>query len=121
MTTETPPPLPELTDPARAEYLRQTLTQVVALLVQQMLSEVGSTDSPSPGDRLMLAALRPWIPKLQTVLLSKLSEVDPLMAERILGATATACESILAQAPGTPLPRYRAEWDADAKLVLVPL
>lgn len=68
-----------------------------------------------------MMALRPWIPKLRDTLLAKLSEADPVSVERILGATSTAIESILAQAPGDPLPRYRIDWDSDGVLVLVPL
>lgn len=39
------------------------------------------------------------------MLLSRLSELDPVAIERALGAVATAFESILYYAPGDPLPR----------------
>jgi hypothetical protein len=71
---------------------------------------------------MMMKVLRPWIPKLRDTLLSKLSETDPVSVERMMGATALAIDSILAQAPGDPLPRYRMDWDpTDGHLVLVPL
>lgn len=66
--------------------------------------------------------MKPWIPKLRDTLLAKLSEADPVSIERLVGATATAIESILAQAPGDPLPRFRMDWDAgDGHMVLIPL
>lgn len=118
---ETAPPT---ISPERGEYLTGTMVAVAARLVGQMLDEVSqpSTDSPSSaGDRLMMMALKPWIPKLRAVLLAKLSEADPTSVERLMGATATALESILAQAPGAPLPRYRIDWDDDQTLILVPI
>ena len=69
-----------------------------------------------------MRAMKPWIPKLRDTLLAKLSEADPVTVERMIGATATAIESILAQAPGEPLPRFRMDWDpANGHLVLIPL
>lgn len=52
-----------------------------------------------------MRTLRPFLPKLRSVLLSKISEADPVAIERALGAAATAFESILFYAPGDPLPR----------------
>lgn len=109
--------------PERAAYLSRTATALATRLLAQMLEELaaGSTDSASLGDRAMLAVLRPWIPKLRDTLLSKLSEVDPVSLERNAGAIALAIESILAQAPGDPLPRYRMDFDSAGRLVLLPL
>jgi len=38
----------------------------------------------------------------------------------IAGAIATAIEDVLAAAPGEPLPRFRAGWDGERRLVLTP-
>jgi hypothetical protein len=88
-----------------------------------MLDELAapSMDSASLGDRAVLTVLRPWMPKLREVLLSKLSEADPASLEVNAGAIALAIESVLAQAPGEPLPRHRMDWDAAGRLVLLPL
>lgn len=67
-----------------------------------------------------MAMLRPMVPKIRSLLLSKLSSADPAKIEALMGATATALESILYQAPGEPLPRLRFEWTAAGELVLVP-
>lgn len=121
---ESAPPLQAI-DPERAAYLTRTMVAVAAALVGQMLDDLArpSTDSPSSlTDRMMMGALRPWIPKLRDTLLAKLSEADPVMVERMLGATATALESILSQAPGEPLPRFLMDWDpADGHMVLIPV
>lgn len=116
--------VPSTMDPERARYLTAATVAVATRLVGQMLDELSapSTDSQrSLPDQLMTRALKPWMPKLRDTLLSKLSEADPVMVERVLGATSTAIESILVQAPGEPLPRYRIDWAADGALVLVPL
>lgn len=107
----------------RAAYLRRAVDAIARALLAQMARELAapSTDSASLADRAMLRMLTPWVPKLQAVLLSKLSETDPASLERIAGATADAIESVIAQAPGDPLPRYRMTWDADGALVLVPI
>lgn len=68
-----------------------------------------------------MTVLRPWIPKLRDILLSKLSDMDPASLERTMGAAALAMEALIAQAPGAPLPRFRADWDDAGRLVLVPL
>lgn len=120
---ETSPPPPVAMDEARAAYLRGAATAIATRLLGQMLDELAapSTDSASLQDRMMLRVLTPWIPRLQAALLSRLSEVDPVSLERSVGAIALAIESVLAQAPADPLPRYRVDWDADGRLVLVPL
>lgn len=109
--------------PDRALYLRTATTAIAARLVGQMLGELAdpSTESPSLTDQLMLKVLRPWMPKLRDVLLSKLSELDPASLERTMGAIAWSIDSLLEQAPGAPLPRYRADWDEAGRLVLLPL
>jgi hypothetical protein len=53
--------------------------------------------------------------------LSKLSEANPAGIEAVLGAVATAIESILYYAPGDPLPRRRFDFAPDGSIVLVPL
>jgi len=53
--------------------------------------------------------------------LSKLSEADPSSLERVGGAIAWAIESVIAQAPGTPEPRYGIAWSPDGRPALVPL
>lgn len=115
---------PSTMAPERAEYLRQTTVAVAARLVAQMLDDLAgdaSTDTRSLQDRLLLGTLRPWIPKLRDTLLAKLSEADPESIERLMGAAAIAMESILAQAPGDPQPRYRIDWDPQGAMVLIPL
>lgn len=110
--------------PERAQYLRGAMTAIAARLVGQMLEELADPSTGSPSsvtDRLMMKAVQPWIPKLRDVLLSKLSELEPVSLERTMGAVAMSIEALLAQAPGDPLPRYRADWDDAGRLVLIPL
>jgi hypothetical protein len=110
-------------DPARADHLRSQLIQASMLILDKVLTDVqaagGSTASAS--ERLLLLALRPTLPRLRSVLLSRLSAADPAGLEAVMGATATAIESILYQAPGEPLPRRRFEWTADGALILIPI
>lgn len=101
--------------PERAAHLRRAITAIAAAVTAQMLEEVGSTES-GWVERL----IRPQLPRLRELLLSRLSEADPVAIERLLGATAWLCEAILADAPGDPLPRCRPEWNPDGRLVLVP-
>ena len=54
----------------------------------------------------MTEALRPWLPKLRAIAVGRLAGADPATIEKLLGATASAAEAILAHAPGDPLPRY---------------
>jgi len=116
------PAAPPAIDPERADYLRRTMLAVASRLLEQMLTEIGagSTDGGSFTDRAMVRVLTPWLPKLRALFLAKLSEAEPESIERVMGAFATAIESILAQAPGAPLPRHYVDWDADGRLVLVP-
>lgn len=115
---------PSTMSPDRAEYLRGTMVAVATRLVSQMLDDLAAPSTATPQslpDRLMTSALKPWIPKLRDTLLLKLSEADPVSIERLMGATALALESIIAQAPGTPLPRFRVDWGPAGELVLIPL
>lgn len=102
-------------DPERAAYLRKAIVAVAAAITAQMLEEVGSTES-GWLERL----LRPQLPKLRDLLLSRLSDADPVALENVLSATGWLCEALLRDAPGAPLPRMRPEWDGAGRLVLVP-
>lgn len=110
-------------DPARAAFLRRTITRTAAALISAALADMaeGPSTATSLQDRMAWAALRPWLPKLQDVLLSKLSEADPAGLERIAGAIAWAIESVLEQAPGDPEPRYGITWTPDGRAHLFPL
>lgn len=113
-----PPPV----DPARAHYLRTALVRITASLLEAFLTDLakGDLSTASPSDRAslslteraMVAVLRPWIPQLRATLLTKLGEADPAELERLMGASATLLESLLAQAPGDPLPRWIFRWSA---------
>lgn len=110
-------------DPARAAYLRQTIVGTASVLLSAALADMApgpSTDS-SLQDRMAWAALRPWLPKLEAVLLSKLSEADPAALERVAGAIAWAIGSVLEQAPGEPEPRFGITWSADGRPQLMAL
>jgi hypothetical protein len=104
-------------DPARAAELRRQLSAIAATLFDAVLAPAKTSDpstgQASPSERMMMRVLRPWIPKLRDALLSKLSEADPVNLEVLVGATATALESILYYAPGDALPRFRFEWRID--------
>jgi len=101
--------------PERAEYLRRAIVALAATITAQMLAEAGSTDSGLLG-RL----LAPQLPRLRDLLLSRLSEADPVRLEQTLSAAAWAIEAILADAPGEPLPRMRPDWDEAGALILRP-
>lgn len=103
-------------DEARAAYLRQAIVAITAAITAQMVAEVAHSTDSGWWARL----LAPQLPRLRQLLLDRLSEADPEALERTLSAAAWACEQILAQAPGVPLPRYRVDWE-DGRLVLVPL
>lgn len=119
MTTATTEPM----TPERAAYLRRTATGAAAGLLRMMLADLaspGSTDTLSMQERMMLGALRPWLPKVERTITDRLSAADPALIERIAGATADLLESVIAYAPGDPLPRMRWEQAPDGALVLVP-
>lgn len=64
------------------------------------------------------------MPRLRDALLSRLSSADPESLEAIIGACATALESILYYAPGPARPRYAFTWttepDGSSGVRLVP-
>jgi hypothetical protein len=108
--------------PERAAYLRTTTSSLLAGLLRMMLADLaspGSTDSLSTSERMMLGALRPWLPKVERTMIERLSTADPALIERVAGATADLLESVIAYAPGDPLPRMRWDTDATGALVLV--
>jgi hypothetical protein len=116
--------------PERAAYVMGALTALARVLLDGMLAdlEVGQLSTGSTAgadsltDRLMVRALRPWIPKLRATFLDKLSVGDPAMVERLMGATSTTIETILADAPGEPMPRWAWEWlPGQERPSLVPL
>jgi hypothetical protein len=106
-------------DQARAEELRRQLAAIAATLFDAVLRPAEDASTASASERMMMRVLRPWIPKLRDACLSRLSNADPVTLERLVGATATALESILYYAPGTPLPRARFDWTPQG-LALVP-
>lgn len=112
-----------LMDPERAAYLRATMLGTARVLLSAALADMaaGPSTGSSLQDRMAFGALRPWLPKLEGVLLSKLSEADPAALERIAGAVAWAIESVLEQAPGEPEPRHGIAWSEDGRPRLVPL
>src|SRR5438046_1937201 len=96
------PPAPM--DPAREAELRRQLTAIAMTLIDRVMADIaGGASTGSTSERLLMAALRPSLPKLRNVLLSKLSEADPAGIERLMGATSTAIEGILFHAPGEAL------------------
>lgn len=116
---------PQGMDPERAAWMHRTVTDLSARFLSRMLADLDSStevSSRSPSERLALAALRPWLPKLARLVSDRISSADPAALERMAGALATGIEDVLAAAPGDPLPRWRPGWDpADGSLVLVPL
>lgn len=124
MTDQTEPSSLELASPMtpeRAEHLRWTMLGVTRALLSAALADLAAAPSTaSLSDRMALGALRPWLPKLEAVLLSRLSEADPAALERVAGAVAWAIEAVLAQAPGEPEPRHYVEWDELGRPRLVP-
>lgn len=120
---EPTPPASPPPDPDRSAFLVGNVARIAALITGQMLQELqgdSSTDSRSLSDRLMLAALRPWMPKLQQALLGKLSELNGADLEAHLSALAGTIDELLTAAPGDPLPRKVYRWDqGDGGLLLV--
>lgn len=111
--------------PARATYLREAMGWYLERAISGMLDDLaGSGSEPSTGswsvqERLLMATLRPLVPKLHGLLRARLCEADPAGLERLLSALATELEAILANAPGEPEPRMRFE-RRDGRLALVP-
>lgn len=99
-------------DPARAEALRSQLRGIALTFLEAMARpDPAEAARSTASERMMARVLRSQIPRLRDVLLSRLSATDPRGIERIIGATATALESILFYAPGVPEPRFRFEWE----------
>lgn len=94
--------------PARGEWMRRATVGTVGLLIDRMLGDLsGTSTEPQPAtERLMMAAVRPWLPKLRDALLSRLSAADPVGLEHVMSATSSALADIIAQAPGTPEPPH---------------
>lgn len=94
--------------PERGEWMRRATVATVALLLERMLGDLsGTSTDPQPAtERLMMAAVRPWLPKLRDVLLSRLSAADPVGLEHLMSATSSALGDVIAQAPGVPEPPY---------------
>lgn len=115
-------PVPPM-DPARASELSRQVTGIAATLLDAMISgSSGEDDSTaSASERMVLRAMRPLTKQIKAALLARISRSDPARVEIMMGATATALESILYHSPGDPLPRYRFDWDAQGELHLVPL
>lgn len=114
---EWPPPM----TPERAIYVRGALVTTASALLALVLRDLAapSTDSPSATparERLIYGALRPLLPRLRVMFLERLSAADPAGLERLMGATSTAIEQILAQAPGEPIDRWRWVWAAGAPM-----
>lgn len=130
---QTPPAPPELPPPAmtpeRGAFIVRSVSTVASILVDSMLADLmeraPSTDSApdmTRSERMLYRALRPFLPKLRALFLDKLSLSNPAALERVMGATSTAIESILEQAPGDPLPRWAWQWlPGEPRPVLVPL
>jgi hypothetical protein len=106
------PEWPPTQDPARATVIRTAIVGVSTAMVADLAAP--STDSGSRGERLILSTLRPFLPKLRGLFLDRLSDADPAILERLMGATSTTIEQILAEAPGEPLPRWRWVWEPGA-------
>lgn len=109
----------------RAAWITRTTTALAGRLVDQVAAQLvagdSSTDSLSFEERALLRILRPMVPKLRGRVLSKLSELSPAAMEQAAGALATGIEEMLAAAPGRPLVRYRAGWDASGAMVVLPM
>lgn len=112
-----------LRQPEREAEIRRQLTGIATALLDAVLvnqAEAASTDSPaSLNERLATQAMRKFLPTIRGMFLARLSKADPVTLERLMGASATAIESILYYAPGEPLPRFVLEW-RDEGLTMVP-
>ncbi len=113
------PPAPIAMDPARAEALRRQLSAIAATLLDAVLAGLEAPSTGSASEQVLTRAIRPFLPRLRSAFLSRLSDADPVTLERLMSATATAIESILYYAPGEPLPRFVFSW-TDAGLELRP-
>lgn len=107
-------------DPERATWMRYQL-RGLALALFSWTAREPDLDHSTATERLLARALRPMLPKLRDALLNRLDSTDPAALEAIVGATATALESMLYYAPGDPLPRYAWRFEADGSVDLIAL
>lgn len=114
------PASPLTVDPARAAELRRQLRGLALALFSWTAADPADLARSTATERLMARAIRPWLPKLRDALLSRLDSTDPAALEAMLGATATALESILYYAPGEPVERFVWRFHANGGVELVP-
>jgi hypothetical protein len=107
----------------RADWIRAQLLGITGVTLNHVLAELAgaSTEGLSLQERMLSGAMRPWLPKVRELVLSKLSASDGRQLELIAGALAQGIDDTLAAAPGDPLPRHRPVWTADRKLAIVPI
>jgi hypothetical protein len=120
-----PEPSPQrVQDPERGAFILGAFQRVVQLTLGalvQGLQDPTSTDSLSLSDRAFLGVLRAQLPRIQGVVSSRLSSLDPASLEVALAATAGSIDELLEAAPGTPLPRQLLRFDpASGELSLIP-
>lgn len=121
-TTPTPAPAsPASPSPAdeRADHLKAQL-RGLALVLFSWTARDPDLDHSTVSERLLARAIRPWLPKLRDALLSRLEATDAASLEAMIGATATALESMIYYAPGDPMPRYAWHFRDDGAVELVP-
>jgi hypothetical protein len=99
----------------RGEWIRAAFQRIVAVALGQVARELleQSADSTALSfqDKALAAMIRPQVPRLQRLLLSRLSDLDPVALEETLGALATSFDELLAAAPGQRLPRLVFRFD----------
>lgn len=110
---------------ARGEWIREAFQRIVAVALGQVVRELLDPSADSTGlsfqDKALASLIRPQVPRLQRLLLSKLSELDPIALEECLGAVTRSFDELLAAAPGEPLPRLVFRYDAASQsFVLAP-
>lgn len=93
-------------DPARADEIRRQLRALTLTLFAWTAREPDPERSTA-SERMLSRVIRPLLPRLRDALLLRLSSADPAALEAVIGASATALESILYWSPGTPLERFR--------------
>lgn len=129
VTTAPPDELPGPVMTAdRAAYLSRALVALATVMIDSMLADLAAGSTASTGgdsplsERMLYRLLSPQLPKLRAVFLDKLSTSEPAGLERLMGATSSTIETILAQAPGDPMPRWTFEWlPGEARPRLVPV
>jgi hypothetical protein len=101
-------------DPARADEIRRQL-RGLALALFAWTAQPPDPAASTASERMLARVLAPLLPRLRDALLARLSSADPAALEAIVGASASALESMLYYAPGEPLPRYAFRWTTDAE------